>query len=352
MGQAKPTGAKDLDDDRPRRTIRRRQGPGLVHQIGKLYPAAPTPWILCAGCNHERVVVEEFCIHIVLGHRPEDSRNHHFDLALFQRPIDNRCFGNAGSFDPNFSPNGNRVAFYSNATNLLGADANGNMADIYIKNLTTDAVTRISTNAAGVQGNGFSFLPRWLPDSTGIVFVSSATNLLTGADANGTTNDIFLKDLGDGSVDLISCDSAGVQANDFSTNPVVSPDGKWVAFESFATNLAAGADAPSTFDIFVKNLATGATKRVTTATDGSGDGGQASFSSDGKFLYFASGANDLVAGDTNGFIDIFRFDLATSAITGVSAGSPVGDVTTNANTRVFNGRGRPPRAAVQSGKPE
>jgi len=229
--------------------------------------------------------------------------------------------GNGISYDPVFSPDGSKVAFYSSASNLVPGDTNGAW-DIFVKDLTTGAITRVSTNAAGAQANSASSTPVFSPDGTKVMFYSDAFNLVA-SDTNNAT-DIFVKDLETGAITRVSTDATGAQGNGSSYGPfgapAFSPDGTKVVFYSQASNLVPG-DSNNTSDIFVKDLTTGAITRVSTnAGGGEGNGGSQAptFSSDGTKVAFASGASNLVPGDTNNTSDIFVKDLTTGAITRIS----------------------------------
>ena len=225
--------------------------------------------------------------------------------------------GNSDSYGPVFSPDGTKVAFYSYASNLVPGDGNG-AGDIFVKDLTTGVITRISTDASGAQADGFSYEPVFSPDGTKVAFSSGASNLVPG-DTNGA-HDIFVKDLTTGVVTRVSTDATGAQANGYSYWPVFSPDGTKVAFYSFASTLVPG-DNNSASDIFVKDLITGAVTRV--STDVSGTQGNSGsylpvFSPDGTKVAFFSDASNLVPGDTNSATDVFVKDLTTGAVTRVS----------------------------------
>ena len=226
--------------------------------------------------------------------------------------------GNGDSGGPlSFSGDGTKLAFFARATNLVVGDTNGT-EDIFVKDLVTGVTTRASTNALGIQGNGQSVNPVLSPDGTKIAFESSASNLVAG-DTNGV-RDIFIKDLVTGAVTLVSTDSAGHQGNNFSEFAGFSPDGTKLAFQSFASNLVAG-DTNGKEDIFIRDLATGAVTRVSTDSAGGQANDQSlqlAFSPDGLRVAFTSYASNLVAGDTNAGTDIFVKDLATGAVTRVS----------------------------------
>ncbi len=181
-------------------------------------------------------------------------------------------------------------------------------------------ITLASTDASGIQGNGNSRRSALSADGQFVAFESDASNLVVG-DANGA-QDIFLKNLDTGVVRLVSTASDGAQGVGHSSFGGISADGRFVAFNSPATNLVAG-DANGQVDVFVKDLATGAVTLASVAADGTrGDGGSVAgsasggaLSADGRFVAFQSDTTNLVAGDTNGQPDVFVKDLATGAVT-------------------------------------
>jgi Ca2+-binding RTX toxin-like protein len=244
---------------------------------------------------------------------------------------------NHQSFGTSISADGRFVGFGSDATNLVAGDTNASH-DIFVKDLQTGAITRVSTDASGAQANGSSSSPSFSADGRFVAFISSASNLVTG-DTNGA-QDIFVKDLQTGAVTLVS--TAGTPANGFSTAPSISNDGRYVTFQSLASNLVA-ADSNSTYDVFLKDLQTGTLTRV--STDAAGAQANAaselpSFSADGRFVGFESDASNLVAGDTNGFRDVFIKDLQTGAISRVSTDSAGGQGNDGSTTAAISGDGQ------------
>src|SRR5262249_41436613 len=143
-------------------------------------------------------------------------------------------------------------------------------------------------------------------DGRFVAFASHATNLVPG-DTNNAT-DVFVHDLSTGATERVSVDSAGNEADAESPGDVaLSADGRFVAFQSAADNLVAG-DVNKVTDIFVHDRATGATERVSVDSNGGEANGKSltpSISGDGSLVAFGSDATDLVANDTNGLHDVF-----------------------------------------------
>src|SRR5438477_265202 len=133
------------------------------------------------------------------------------------------------------------------------------------------SISLISAAADGTEGNRWSLDPVFSPDGTKVAFDSYASNLVPG-DTNGA-NDIFIKDPTTGAVTLVSTAADGTQGNSGSYNPHFSADGKKITFGSASANLVPN-DTNGTVDIFLKDLATGAISLVSTAADGTqGNGG-------------------------------------------------------------------------------
>ncbi|MET4388655.1 VCBS repeat-containing protein [Bradyrhizobium sp. F1.4.3] len=223
------------------------------------------------------------------------------------------------SHQPVFSPDGTKVAFESYADNLVPGDTNGG-PDVFVKDLTTGAITLVSTNASGVQGDSWSYQPVFSPDGTKLAFVSASDNLVPG-DTNHAW-DVFVKDLTTGAITLVSTSASGAQADGFqSTNPVFSPDGTKVAFYSDADNLVPG-DTDHLRDVFVKDLTTGAITLVATSPYNGGAGTNGG--DQNGFTYapsFSPDGTKIVFGSTKGFgqgNDIYIKDLATGTTTLVS----------------------------------
>jgi Tol biopolymer transport system component len=210
---------------------------------------------------------------------------------------------NAGNFQPSLSADGRYVAFVSRASNLVAGDTNGT-GDIYRHDRQTGTTLRVSLTGAGEVG-----LPSNKPaiSATGqvITYASQSATLVVG-DTNGVF-DVFVTDLGAGTTRRVSVDSTGAQANGASDFPSLSGDGLGVAYQSDATNLVSG-DTNGVRDVFLHDVATGATSRASVNSSGAQGNGASdlpALSGDGQYVAFSSTATNLVPGDTNGVQDVF-----------------------------------------------
>ena len=228
--------------------------------------------------------------------------------------------GNGDSHCPSVSADGRYVAFYSAAPNLVPGDTNGS-GDVFVHDRQTGQTTRASVNSASRQADDYSGEPAISADGRYVAFYSDATNLVSG-DTNETV-DIFLHDCQTGQTTRASTDSAGHQGDNSCWAPAISADGRYVAFYSYASNLVPG-DTNGKGDVFVRDRQTGQTTRVSVDSAGGQGYGQSvdpSLSADGQSVAFASDAPNLVAGDTNNFADVFVHDHQTGQTTRVSVGS-------------------------------
>ena len=220
---------------------------------------------------------------------------------------------NSGSYNPIFSPDGTKVLFTSSASNLVPGDTNGT-SDLFVKDLASGVVTRVNTDDFGNEANSGGSDAIFSPDGTKVLFTSSASNLVPG-DTN-SVNDIFIKDLVSEVVTRVSTDSNGNQANSTSVYPIFSPDGTKVAFLSNASNLVPG-DTNGQSDTFVKDLISGTVTRVSTDNAGNQASGQSFyapvFSPDGTKVAFFNNASNLVP-DDSGKVDLFIKDLTDGAV--------------------------------------
>ena len=182
----------------------------------------------------------------------------------------------------------------------------------------------MSHTPAGVPGDGLSMLASISGDGRYVAFQSHADDLIAG-DLNGC-EDIFRGDSWTGRVELVSISLAGTTGNRPSRQSQVSRDGRFVCFQSYASDLVPG-DTNGVSDIFVRDMQLGLTTRVSVSSTGAqSDGGSryAYISQDGRFVAFESQATNLVAGDTNGLKDVFLHDLLLGTTERVEDG-PDGD---------------------------
>jgi len=285
---------------------------------------------------------------------------------------------NEGSYRSAISADGRFVAFHSDATNLVNGDTNGKK-DVFVHDRQTGQTTRVSVTTDGNQADGDSERPFLSADGRYVAFQSDATNLVVG-DNNGF-QDIFVHDRQTGETTRVSVATGGIQANYYSVDASISGDGRYVTFESHADNLDAsdknasgdiylhdreegktwlvsvevkqasvhgssaegkisadgryvafasanpnliGNDINDKYDIFVRDLQAHTTTRVSVASNGTQsnlDSFFPSLSENGRYVAFASSANNLVTGDTNSVRDIFVHDRETSQTTRVSIAS-------------------------------
>ncbi len=214
--------------------------------------------------------------------------------------------GNSASYDPSISADGRYVAFDSEAGNLVSAATDDR--DVFVRDLKLHRTSMVSVSSAGIQGNDISALPAISADGRYVAFESVATNLVSG-DTNGYA-DVFVRDRKLHRTSLASVTSAGAQGNGPSYTPSISGSGRYVAFESDATDLVSG-DSNASRDIFVRDRTLHRTTRVSVSSAGvqsNGTSFQSAISASGRFVAFASAATDLVSGDSNGFIDVFVRD--------------------------------------------
>jgi Tol biopolymer transport system component len=227
------------------------------------------------------------------------------------------------SDNPSISADGRYTVFVSDATDLVANDTNGTR-DVFIFDNQTSLVRRVNMSLQGAQANGASSNPAVSGDGRFVAFASDATNLIFG-DTNGFT-DIFVVDTITGAVTRESVGAGGTQANGSSFRPGISADGRYVTFESNATNLTS-ITTTGTTQIYVRDRTAGTTTLVSqsaTGTAGNGVSLQAAISGDGRYIAFASDATNLVAGDTNAVRDVFLRDLSTSTTTRLSVDSSGG----------------------------
>ncbi len=222
---------------------------------------------------------------------------------------------NGDSYSPTISGDGRYVAFASDATNLVGGDTN-RVRDVFVRDTRRGTTTRVI--GAGGQPNGTSVDPVLSDNGRFLAFTSLADNLVAG-DSNRYP-DVFRYAVGSAALDLVSAAPAAAPGNQASSQPDISADGRWVAFSSWARNLAT-ADTNKWSDVFVRDMSTGQTQLASlTFRNRAADNGSysPSISDDGRRVVFESAATNLVTGD-KGARDVFVRDRASAQTTRISS---------------------------------
>jgi Tol biopolymer transport system component len=226
---------------------------------------------------------------------------------------------------PAISADGRYVAFLSNAANLLEGDTNG-VCDVFVHDRVTGTTQRVNLSNSGGQ---VATIKRKLrvaisPDGRYLAFESESENLVDG-DTNGCV-DVFVRDLVAQTTTRESVNGAGEQGNGSSAfSECFSADSRYLAFSSGSTNLVEG-DTNNVVDVFVRDRVTGTVERV--SVNSSGEQGNewspaytVSLSSDGRYVAFNSEASNLVESDTNVLMDVFRHDRLTGKTERMSVNS-------------------------------
>lgn len=214
---------------------------------------------------------------------------------------------------PDISADGRYVAFESSANNLVTGDTNGE-PDVFVHNRQTGTTTRSSVDSNGTQGNGFSFNPRLSADGRFVAFVSHASNLVH-ADINGVS-DVFVHDRQTSQKTRVSVDSKCVEGGNHSgISPAISADGRFVAFESRACNLIIPNSCLSfgKTHVFLHDRQTGLTLRAredSQGNQGNGSSQHPALSEDGRYVAFDSEATNLIG--PGGTWGVYVYDRQTS----------------------------------------
>ncbi len=217
-------------------------------------------------------------------------------------------YGNGASEVPSISSDGRYVAFQSAATNLIPGTATSGI-QVFRKDVSGGGVMLCSSNSSGAPGDRQSYYANISADGRYVAFASRSGNL-----APGTTPDrehVYCKDLQNGRLSLCSCAPSGMEGNNSSTRPALSADGRYVVFQSAATNLTTDANTGRT-NVLRKDISTGEVKCCSISASGAkgnGDSFTGSISADGRFVGFNSNANNLVDGTTTANAQIFRKEL-------------------------------------------
>jgi Tol biopolymer transport system component len=228
---------------------------------------------------------------------------------------------NGESYEPAISADGGWVAFVSDASNLVAGDTN-QVGDVFVHQLSSGSTVRASVASNGGEADAASNAPVLSGDGRFVAFHSSASNLVVN-DTN-KQSDVFVRDLQTGTTERVSVSASGAQADGMSESASISESGRFVAFASTAPNLVSPADENRVWDVFVRDRDMGSVIRASVPSSGCEGNGHSvapSISADGSSIAFESEATNLVAGDTNGRADVFVRDLGAGTTTRVSVNS-------------------------------
>ena len=216
--------------------------------------------------------------------------------------------GNSDSYNPSVSGNGQFVVFDSYADNLVEDDDNHHR-DVFYRNRNTGITKLVSVSSIGTQGDGDSFHPVISADGSTVAYVSRASDLVAG-DSEGIA-DIFLYDMATKETSRITFGSDGNEADGNSDNPALSSDGRYVVYHSSATNLIPN-DTNEQTDVFRYDRQTGKTVRVSVDFQGNeltdGPSTAPVISATGRYVDFQSDASYITPCDDNHHSDVFRRD--------------------------------------------
>ena len=215
--------------------------------------------------------------------------------------------GTADAGEAAISADGRFVAFASASGNLVSGDGNGASDVFVVPilpaggSIAVGLPERVSTNSVGAEVHGPSGEPSLSGDGRFVAFASDAPDLVAG-DGNGST-DVFVKDLVTGDVERVSVTSGGAERAGPSYAPSISLDGRFVAFTSVAALVPD--DTNGSADVYRYDRRRLAIERASVGSDGNGPSGAAALSGGGRSVFFDSMASNLVPNDTNGARDVF-----------------------------------------------
>ncbi|HTI99408.1 MAG TPA: hypothetical protein VL527_11045 [Dongiaceae bacterium] len=222
---------------------------------------------------------------------------------------------------------GNVIAFDSAGPNIVAADAN-QAADVFVRSLTTNTVELISARdpdrpaqALGAAGPDFAMSA----DGRYVAFASDVDGLVPG-DTNGV-RDIYVRDLAADTITLVSASTNGVTGgNAPSTGPVISGNGRYVAFSSLATDLAPG-DADGLQDVFLRDLVSATTVNASGKVAGTAsyDFYGPQLDATGKYLLFFKNTSP----------GLYRYDLLAAVVTNFLSSAPAGAITPDSHFLAF-----------------
>jgi hypothetical protein len=259
------------------------------------------------------------------------------------------------SWYPSVSANGELVAFYSAASDLVPNDTNTfcewkgqflNCPDVFVRNRNTGETRLVSVASDGTQGNNQAWYPTISANGRYVVFGSMATNMVS----NDTNNayDIFVHDMQTGTTTRVSTATDGTQGNGNAWGGSISGDGRYVVFQSAASNLVPN-DKNFKDDIFLHDRTTGETRRISvnpiSGEEGNAHAREVVISADGRWIAFHSAASNLAASGSDGYGQIYLYDRVahTMGIASTDSNGIVGN--DNAGTGFYDAPSRPALSA-------
>lgn len=222
---------------------------------------------------------------------------------------------NQASWGSALSADGRHVAF----TAIYDPPDGNEHRQVYVRDLESRATTLISVAPDGTPGNDQSGGRLGISASGHLVVFESLANNLVSDDTN-KANDIFVHDRLSGKTRRVSVSSDGTQADFDSFGPAISADGRFVVFTSLASNLVPG-DTPDASDVFIHEMATGQTSRVSAPLEGLYGNSEPAISADGRWITFVrhyAGPGPDITEDT---YNIFLVDRATGVESLISVNS-------------------------------
>jgi len=177
--------------------------------------------------------------------------------------------------------------------------------DIFVYDRDTDKIIRASVNSNGDESNSGSFRQKISTNGRYVVFQSAASNLIDGDDQNKADFDIFIRDLQTKKTTLVSVDNQGNQLMDNSYYPSISGDGRYVTFTSYDYRDLVSQEQTTGSGLFIYDVQTG---KTTLLPKGNNSNTRSSINKDGRYIAFISESSDLVESDTNHAEDIFIYD--------------------------------------------
>lgn len=246
---------------------------------------------------------------------------------------------NGSSYEPAISADGRFVAFTSLASNLVAGDTNG-VHDVFVRDRVAKVTRRVSVSTGGSQANGATLTPAISADGRYVAFESLSTNLVPRDDNRNT--DVFVRDRWAKVTRKVSIGPGDTQLFTSSRQAAISADGRYVTFSSDAA--WAASDTNETYDVYVRDRQAHVTKLVSGGLGGALQGQAWSagpaISADGRYVTFESAASNLVVNDTNGAWDVFVYDMVANTTERVSVTTSGGEANDDSYQTVISGGGR------------